>query len=59
MNEHRIKGAALKIRGLIKEATGKLTGNTKLEVKGVVENAAGKMLNAVGKVEDKIKSTRT
>ena len=55
MNEDRFKGAAREVRGSIKEATGKLTGNTKLQVKGAAQKAAGHALNAAGKIEDKIK----
>ena len=55
MNKDRIKGAAREARGTIKEATGKATGNTKLEVKGAAQKAAGKALNTAGKAEDKVK----
>ena len=55
MNNDRIKGAAREMRGTIKEATGKLTGNTTLEAKGAAQKIGGKTLNAIGKVEDKIK----
>jgi len=54
VNNDRIKGAAREMRGSIKEAAGKLTGNTTLQAKGAVQKAAGKVQNAVGKVEDKI-----
>ena len=55
MNNDRIKGAAREMRGTIKEAAGKLTGNTTLEAKGAAQKAGGKVLNAIGKVEDKVK----
>ena len=55
MNEDRMKGAAREMRGSIKEATGKLTGNTKLQAKGAAQKVGGRALNAVGKMEDKVK----
>jgi len=55
MNEDRMKGAAREMRGSIKETTGKLTGNSKLEAKGAAQKVGGRALNAVGKMEDKVK----
>ncbi len=52
MNKDRIKGAAREMRGKIKEATGKATGNTKLEAKGFAQKVAGKARNTTGKAED-------
>ena len=52
MNKDRIKGTAREMRGKIKEATGKATGNTKLEAKGIAQKVAGKALNTMGKAED-------
>ncbi len=54
MNNDRIKGAAREMRGSVKEATGKLTGNATLQAKGAAQKSAGKALNAVGKIEDKM-----
>jgi uncharacterized protein YjbJ (UPF0337 family) len=45
------KGAAHEMKGDIKATTGKVTGNSKLEVEGLVEKAAGKVQRKVGKVE--------
>lgn len=52
MNKDRTKGAAREMRGKIKEATGKATGNTKLEAKGFAQKVAGKARNTTGKAED-------
>ena len=52
MNKDRIKGAAREMRGKIKEATGKVTGNTKLEAKGFAQKVAGKARNTMGQAED-------
>lgn len=52
MNKDRIKGAAREIRGSIKEVTGKATGNSKLEAKGLAQKIAGKARNTMGEAED-------
>ena len=52
MDKDRIKGAAHKAKGTLKEAAGKVTGDTKTEVEGKVEKAAGKVQQAAGKLKD-------
>ncbi len=52
MNQDRTDGAGHKVVGAIKDAVGKLTGDTKLQAEGKVEHAAGSVQNAAGKVED-------
>ncbi|HTR16457.1 MAG TPA: CsbD family protein [Acetobacteraceae bacterium] len=49
----RIKGIGHQIKGTIKEAVGKLTGDAAIEAEGKAEKAAGKMQNAIGGVKDK------
>lgn len=55
MDKDRIKGAATKIGGDIKEATGKLFGDKKLETEGKVDKVEGKVQNTVGGVKDTIR----
>lgn len=55
MNNNRAEGAGHKIAGAVKEAAGKITGNTELEAKGKVEKAAGSVQNAAGKVQDTVR----
>lgn len=55
MSENRIEGAAKKAAGSIKEAAGKATGDTSLEVKGKAERAEGTVQNKVGKVQDALR----
>ncbi len=38
MDEDRIAGAAKQVKGTIKEAAGKVTGNTRTEVEGKTED---------------------
>ncbi|MDE8349426.1 MAG: CsbD family protein [Acidocella sp.] len=52
MDKDRIKGTAKKVVGSVKEATGKVTGDAKLEAQGKAEKAAGSVQNAVGNVKD-------
>jgi uncharacterized protein YjbJ (UPF0337 family) len=55
MNEDRIDGAAKKTVGGIKEATGKVIGDTSLENKGKAEKVEGDVQNKTGKVEDAVR----
>lgn len=55
MDNNRIKGEARKVKGSIKEAAGKITGDRSLEAEGVAEKAAGTMQSAAGKAADKVR----
>jgi uncharacterized protein YjbJ (UPF0337 family) len=55
MDKDRIEGSATEIKGKIKEAAGKVLGDTKLESEGKADKAAGKIQNAVGGVKDTLK----
>jgi uncharacterized protein YjbJ (UPF0337 family) len=44
----KAEGTAHEIKGAVKEAAGKLCGNTKLQAKGACEKAAGKAQEKVG-----------
>ncbi|HEX3576638.1 MAG TPA: CsbD family protein [Rhodopila sp.] len=52
MDSDRIKGAAHQVKGAVKEAAGKVTGDTKTEAEGAAERTAGKVQNAVGGMKD-------
>lgn len=56
MNNDRFQGAARETRGAIKETTGKLTGDKTLQAKGAAQKLRGKLQNAAGKVEEKLKA---
>jgi len=56
MDKNRIEGAAKELKGTIKEAAGKLTGNRKLEAEGKVDKAAGEVQSTVGKGKDAVKN---
>jgi uncharacterized protein YjbJ (UPF0337 family) len=52
MNKDRIAGAAKEAGGAIKEKTGKVLGDKKMEVEGKLKKTEGKVQNAIGGVED-------
>ncbi|MGV7240508.1 CsbD family protein [Caballeronia sp. M23-90] len=55
MNKNKVDGTLKQIKGSVKEALGKVTGNTPLEVEGVAEKTAGKVQEGVGKTQEKAK----
>ncbi|MGE0239439.1 MAG: CsbD family protein [Parvibaculaceae bacterium] len=52
MDKDRIKGGTKQVKGSVKEAIGKVTGNRRTEVEGAAERAAGKVQSGVGKAKD-------
>lgn len=48
MNKDRAEGLGRKVSGSIKEAIGKVTGDSATQAEGVAEKAAGTLQNAVG-----------
>jgi uncharacterized protein YjbJ (UPF0337 family) len=55
MDKDRIAGAAKEIKGSVKEAVGKASGDAKLESDGKTDKIAGKVQNAVGGLKDALK----
>jgi uncharacterized protein YjbJ (UPF0337 family) len=55
MNDNRIEGTAKQIKGSLKEAVGKVTGDKATELKGAAEKLEGKVQANVGKATDAIK----
>ena len=55
MDKEHIKGAAKKAEGSVKEAAGKMAGDTSLEMKGKTDKAEGNIRNAAGDVKDAFK----
>jgi uncharacterized protein YjbJ (UPF0337 family) len=55
MDSERIKGAAKKVEGSIKEGVGKLTGDAKLQAEGKMDKAEGTVRNAVGGAKDAVR----
>ena len=55
MDKDRIKGTAEQVKGSIKEAVGKVTGNDKLQVEAEADKLAGKTQEQVGKAKDTVR----
>jgi uncharacterized protein YjbJ (UPF0337 family) len=55
MDKDRIEGSAKQAKGAVKDAFGKVTGDTKLQAEGKADKAEGKVQNAVGGLKDKLK----
>jgi uncharacterized protein YjbJ (UPF0337 family) len=55
MDQDRINGAADQTKGAVKEAAGKVTGDTKLKVEGQLDKAKGQVESTVGKMKDEIR----
>jgi uncharacterized protein YjbJ (UPF0337 family) len=52
MDKDRVEGVGHQVKGAVKEAAGKVTGDTKTEAEGAAEKTAGKVQNAVGGLKD-------
>lgn len=57
MDKDRIKGAAKQVKGSIKAAVGKMTGDSKTEAEGTADKVAGKAQNAAGGIKDSVRET--
>ena len=55
MDKDRVDGIGKKVTGSIKEAIGKVTGDTKLQAEGKADKAAGTAQNAVGGTKDAVR----
>jgi uncharacterized protein YjbJ (UPF0337 family) len=55
MDKDRIEGSANQAKGSIKEAAGKITGDSKLKAEGAADKATGKVQNAVGGLKDSLR----
>jgi len=58
MDKDRIKGMADQAKGAVKDATGKVTGDTKLQAEGKMDKVKGKVENAVGGTRDAVRESR-
>ena len=52
MHKDEMKGAAKDVKGSIKQAAGKATGDKRMEAEGAVEKTVGKIQKGVGKMKD-------
>jgi uncharacterized protein YjbJ (UPF0337 family) len=59
MNKNTINGTIDELVGSTKQKTGKLIGNPTLQVKGIAQQAKGKIESVLGKNEDVIDEAKT
>jgi uncharacterized protein YjbJ (UPF0337 family) len=52
MDEHRVTGAAKSMGGKVEEGFGRVTGDTKAQVEGVIDQAQGAAENLYGQAKD-------
>ena len=57
MDKDRIKGSFDQAKGKVKETAGDVTGDDKLKGEGIADQITGKIKNAFGGVQDKIRET--
>ncbi len=55
MDKDRITGAGDKMKGKLKEAAGKATGDSKLQAEGKADKATGSVKNFVGGIKDTVR----
>jgi uncharacterized protein YjbJ (UPF0337 family) len=58
MDKEHVKGAADKAKGAIKDAAGKVMGDSKLQAEGKLDKAKGAAHEALGDVKDALKRPR-
>ncbi len=55
MDKDRVAGSAKQVKGAVKQAVGKVFGDSKLESEGKADKIEGKVQNAIGGVKDAVK----
>jgi uncharacterized protein YjbJ (UPF0337 family) len=55
VDKDRSAGIGHQVKGAVKEAAGKVTGDKKLEAEGKGEKVGGKVQNAVGGAKDTVR----
>jgi len=55
MHKDEAKGSAKKLRGSVKEAAGKATGDEKLRADGKADRMEGKVQKGVGKAKEAVR----
>ncbi len=58
VDKNRVEGAGDKAKGSIKDAAGKVTGDSKLQAEGKADKAKGAVKNAIGGAADAVKGKK-
>ncbi|CCG38008.1 CsbD family protein [Xanthomonas citri pv. mangiferaeindicae] len=56
MDKNRIDGAAKQVKGSVKEAIGRVTGDKSTELEGAAEKNVGKVQRKAGEVADDVRN---
>jgi uncharacterized protein YjbJ (UPF0337 family) len=57
MDENRIAGTARNIGGKVEEAMGRVTGDTKVQIRGIADQAAGAARDSASSMEKWLRNT--
>jgi uncharacterized protein YjbJ (UPF0337 family) len=55
VNKDQLAGLAKQVKGSVKQAAGRATGNRRTQVEGAADKIAGKVQKAYGDVKDKVR----
>jgi len=55
MDKEHVKGAADKVKGAVKDAAGKMTGDKHLQAEGKMDKAKGEAHKTAGDIKDAVK----
>jgi uncharacterized protein YjbJ (UPF0337 family) len=55
VNKDQVAGVTRQVKGSVKQAAGRVTGNRRTEAEGIADKIAGKLQKAYGDLKDKIK----
>ena len=55
VNKDQVAGVVKQVKGSVKQAAGKATGNRQTEAEGTADKIAGKVQNAIGGLKDALK----
>lgn len=55
VNKEQVAGVAKQIKGSVKQAAGKATGNRRVQAEGMAEKVSGKVQKTYGDVKDKVR----
>lgn len=57
VNKDQVSGVAKQVKGSVKEAAGKATGNRKTQAEGTADKVSGKVQKAYGDAKQKLKDS--
>ncbi len=55
VNKDQVAGVTKQIKGSVKQAAGKATGNRRVQAEGMAEKVSGKVQKTYGDVKDKVR----